>query len=153
MLALEHALRGAPGIASLILASTTASVPDWQREVGALIGLLPEPHRSTLQAARASGNWQDAALAAALQTFAARHLYRGGFPATLPEPPPSHAYHALFGSSELDVSGRLKEWDVSARLGEIGVPALIIGGGHDEMTPLVTGALHRGIPYSEYALF
>jgi pimeloyl-ACP methyl ester carboxylesterase len=39
------------------------------------------------------------------------------------------------------------------RLGEIGVPTLVVGGRYDEATPEVMETVHRGIPDSEQVIF
>ncbi|MFN5221418.1 MAG: hypothetical protein ACK5FE_11025 [Cyanobacteriota bacterium] len=61
-------------------------------------------------------------------------------------------YQAMCGPSEFHITGSLRDWDVSDRLGEIQQPTLVIGGRFDEATPAVTEALHRGIPHSEWVL-
>jgi L-proline amide hydrolase len=62
-------------------------------------------------------------------------------------------YQAMCGPSEFHITGSLRDWDLSERLGEIQQPTLVIGGEHDEATPTITEALHRGIPHSEWVLF
>ncbi len=59
----------------------------------------------------------------------------------------------MFGTSEFDVTGTLRTWDVSSRLDEIEVPTLLTSGRHDQMTPAVTSVLHERIRGSEWALF
>jgi L-proline amide hydrolase len=51
------------------------------------------------------------------------------------------------------ITGTLKDWDITARLGEIRVPALITAGRHDEFTPRQAQTLQRGIPHSELVTF
>jgi pimeloyl-ACP methyl ester carboxylesterase len=51
------------------------------------------------------------------------------------------------------VTGTLKDWDITNRLGEIRVPTLVIGGRYDEATPTITETIHRGIPGSEWVIF
>ena len=53
---------------------------------------------------------------------------------------------------EFYVTGSLRDWDVSDRLGEIRQPTLVIGGRFDEATPTITEALHRGILGSEWVV-
>lgn len=62
-------------------------------------------------------------------------------------------YVTLNGPAEFHATGRLKDWDITARLPEIRLPTLVLGGRYDEVTPEVTEALHRGIAGSECALF
>ena len=61
-------------------------------------------------------------------------------------------YHAMCGPSEFHITGSLRDWDVSERLGEIHHPTLLISGAFDEATPAITETLHRGIPHSEWVL-
>lgn len=44
-------------------------------------------------------------------------------------------YTIMQGPSEFGISGKLENWDVTSRLGEIEVPALFIGAAHDTMDP------------------
>ena len=57
------------------------------------------------------------------------------------------------GPSEFHVVGRLRGWDVTHRLREIRLPALVLGGRHDEATPVITEAVHRALPGSEWVIF
>jgi L-proline amide hydrolase len=59
----------------------------------------------------------------------------------------------MWGPSEIHVTGTLKDWDVTSRLGEIRLPTLVIGGRYDEATPVLSETLHAGIPDSEWAIF
>jgi proline-specific peptidase len=62
-------------------------------------------------------------------------------------------YATMCGPSDFHVVGTLKDWDVTARLGEIGVPTLVVSGGYDEMTPAIADTVRRGIPGAEAVLF
>ena len=55
------------------------------------------------------------------------------------------------GPSEFTVTGTLKTWDVMDRLGEIGVPTLLVGGRYDECTPGHLAEMQRRIPASKLA--
>jgi pimeloyl-ACP methyl ester carboxylesterase len=44
-------------------------------------------------------------------------------------------------------------WDITARLGELGVPTLITSGRYDVTTPVQVELVHRGIRESEWILF
>jgi proline-specific peptidase len=57
------------------------------------------------------------------------------------------------GPSEFHVIGVIKDWDVTARLGEINVPALITSGRHDEATPLIGQTVQQGIRGSRWVIF
>ncbi len=69
------------------------------------------------------------------------------------EKPGDEVYHIMWGPSEWLVTGTLKDWDITDRLGEIQVPTLVIGGRFDEATPVITETIHSGIPSSEWVIF
>jgi L-proline amide hydrolase len=62
-------------------------------------------------------------------------------------------YSTMWGASEFHVTGTLKDWDITDRVGEIRVPTLVLGGRYDEATPAITEALHRSIAGSEWVIF
>jgi proline-specific peptidase len=62
-------------------------------------------------------------------------------------------YETLWGDSEWNASGRLRDWDVRPRLREIGVPTLVTSGRYDECTPRLAREAQRGIPGAERVLF
>lgn len=62
-------------------------------------------------------------------------------------------YHTMNGPSEFHVIGTLKDWDITNRLGEIRIPALVLDGRYDEATPMITEMVHRAIPGSEWVIF
>jgi L-proline amide hydrolase len=55
-------------------------------------------------------------------------------------------YRTMNGPSEFHVTGTLRDWDVTGRLGEIRVPALVVSGEHDEATPAINRTVSEGIP-------
>ncbi len=159
MLALEAALAAVPGVASLVLSNAPASMPLWAAETGRLRGELPAAVQAVLDAHEQAGTTDSPAYQEALMVFYRRHVCRldpwpdcllRSFTAMEEDP---RVYQEMCGPSEFHITGSLKHWDVSARLGEIRQPTLVIGGEHDEATPTITTALHRGIPHSTFVLF
>jgi pimeloyl-ACP methyl ester carboxylesterase len=60
----------------------------------------------------------------------------------------------MWGPSEFGpVTGRLRDWDVTARLAEIQVPALVTGGRHHEARPAHLAALAEGLRHAELVIF
>ena len=57
------------------------------------------------------------------------------------------------GAERVHVTGTLKDWDVTDRLGEIEVPTLVTSGRYDECTPALVEPLHRRIAGSEWVVF
>jgi pimeloyl-ACP methyl ester carboxylesterase len=50
-------------------------------------------------------------------------------------------------------TGVLAGWDVTSRLGEIRVPALVLCGRHDEATPLQAETIVKGLSDAELVIF
>ena len=56
-LAIEYMARGPAGIERLVLASTSASIPQFMAEARRLIEAMPEPHRTVLIELGAKGDY------------------------------------------------------------------------------------------------
>jgi proline-specific peptidase len=159
MLGMEYALSRPGGLASLIAVSSPASMKLWVAEANRLREQLPPEVQRVLLEHERAGTTQDPAYQKAMMVFYQRHLCRLD---PWPEPllrtftkmmKSPEVYHTMNGPSEFHVIGVIKDWDVTARLGEIDVPTLVISGRHDEATPALVEAVHRGIPGSEWVLF
>jgi L-proline amide hydrolase len=148
MLAMEYALTQPAGLESLTLASSPASIPQWVEETGKLRAVLPTDVQATLDRHEAAGTVHDEEYVAACMEFYKRHVCRvWPFPdyversfAQLGE-----VYETMNGPSEFHVVGTLREWSVVDRLGEIGVPTLVVSGEHDEATPAINRTVAEGV--------
>ena len=65
----------------------------------------------------------------------------------------SEDVYATMQGPEWKVTGNLKDWDVTERLGELALPALVTSGRHDEMSEAVVSPLVAGIRGAEWVLF
>jgi L-proline amide hydrolase len=139
MLAMEHALTGPPGLRSLVLCNTKPSL-------GGPAG-GPGPDLSTEQGQQF------------LQAFMAEHVCRV-------QPPPDgylrtaaarqahpEVFVAMNGPSPFELVGNLRDWDITPRLGEIKLPALVVTGTYDLIPPDVARDLDARLPDSRLALF
>jgi proline-specific peptidase len=159
MLAMEYALTRPAGLASLVLASSPASIPVWAEETNRLRRELPEEVQRVLDEHEAAGTTDSPEYEAATMAFYERHVCRlDPWPdyvlrtfAGLQEHP--DVYLTMQGPNEFVITGTLKDWDITDRLGEIDVPTLITAGRHDEFTPRQAEALHRSIAGSELVTF
>jgi proline-specific peptidase len=158
MLALEYALTQPAGLAGLTLANTGASMPLWEAEMRRLVSELPPDVQQTIQEHEAAGTTDSPEYLEADREFSRRHL--GGRIHPRPEcfsrmagKPGDDVYHHMWGPTEFFVTGTLKDWDVTSRLGEIRVPTLVVGGRYDEATPVVMESIHCGIAGSEWVTF
>jgi len=159
MLAMEYALMQPKGLASLTVANSPASIPQWVAEANRLRAELPPDVQETLVKHEEAGTTDDPAYQEAVMVFYHRHLCRlDPWPdcvnrtfEKLTQAP--EVYNTMNGPSEFHVIGTLKDWDIVNRLGEIRVPTLVIGGRYDEATPAITETVHHGIPGSEWVIF
>ncbi|MCJ1676183.1 hypothetical protein MTF65_02160 [Streptomyces sp. APSN-46.1] len=65
----------------------------------------------------------------------------------------NHDVYGIMWGEEWDITGNLKERDVTPRLGELDLPVLITSGRHDLTTPAVVRPLADGISGAEWVLF
>ncbi len=156
LFSLEYALSQPQGLVSLILASSTSSIPLWIAEANRLREGLPPDIQETLLRHEAAGTTDDPEYQQAMMVFYERHVVRL-------TPIPEHVqramdqvgqvYYTMNGPSEFHVIGVIKDWDRTDRLSEIHVPTLITSGRFDESTPRINEVLHEGIAGSEWTLF
>lgn len=157
MLALEYTLTRPTGLASLVLASTTASTQQWIAEADRLRADLSPEVQEVLLYHEERATTDDRAYQEAMMVFYERHVCR------LAEWPEfvtrtfsrlrHEVYGTMWGPSEFHATGALREWDVRDRLGEIDVPTLVTSGRYDEATPRIAETLKRGIPDAQVVIF
>ena len=160
-LAIEYMLSAPKGVVGLVLASTSASIPEFVDEAWRLIGEMPDTIGETIRHHEAADEYDHPVFVAALEAFYKRHLCRlDPWPDALErsgknlEAGGGHTvYNTINGPTEFTVTGELKDWDRIDRLGEITVPTLITVGRHDEITPACAETIHRGIAGSRVVVF
>jgi L-proline amide hydrolase len=158
MLGMEHALEHPPGLRSLIVADSPASIELWVQEANRLRELLPDDVQETLTRHEADGTTDSPEYERAMMVFYERHLCRiVPFPeslqrtfAQLNEDPT--VYHTMNGPSEFHVVGTLRTWDITPRLKDVRVPVLVISGEYDEATPAVVLPLAAALPDARWEL-
>ena len=155
-LALEYALSQPDGVASMVLASTCASIPAFAAVSRRLKQQLPVDVQRVIDHHEAAGTTDEDAYIEASMAYFTQWVCRR-------DPWPDHVLSSFLNLSEdvygtmqgpeWNVIGNLKDWDVTARLREIDVPVLVTSGRHDEMTPEVVQPLVDGIPGAEWVIF
>ena len=149
MLALEYALTQPDGLESLVLSSTLSSSALWEEEALRLRAELPPETLALLEKHEAAGTVEDEEYEEATKVYYRRHLCRLD-----PWPPiveeilrvsRKEVYETMWGPNEMRPTGTLAGWDVTARLGEITAPALVLCGRHDEATPRQAETIARGL--------
>jgi L-proline amide hydrolase len=158
MLGMEHAHEHPPGLGSLIVADSPASIDLWVAEANRLRALLPDDVQEALTRHEAAETTDSEEYQRAMMVFYERHLCRiVPFPdslqrtfAQMDEDPT--VYRTMNGPSEFHVVGKLRTWDITPRLGDVRVPALVISGEHDEATPAVVRPLVDALPGARWEL-
>ena len=157
MLALEYALTKPQGLESLVLSSTLSSSQLWAEEALRLRADLPEEIRLPLEQHEAAGTLDDPEYEAAGLAFLERHLCRlDPWPDLVQQIMSTtrlEVYNTMWGPNEMMPTGTLAGWDVTARLGEIEVPALVSCGRYDEATPRQAETIANGLPNAELVIY
>lgn len=159
MLAMEYMLTQPKGVASLTIASSPASIPQWVEEANRLRSQLPPEVQATLLKHENAGTTDSQEYQDAMAVFYHRHVCRivpypemvqRTFDKLAQNP---EVYYTMNGPSEFHVIGTIKDWDIRHRLGEIKAPTLVTSGRYDEATPAIAETVHKGIPGSTWVLF
>jgi len=155
-LAARPALGKPAGLASLVLASTCASLPAFAAETRRLKQLLPTDVQEVLDRHEAAGTTDDEAYIEATMAYYTQWVCRL-------EPFPDHVMatfenvsedvYGTMSGPEWNVTGNLKDWDVTARLGELDLPVLVASGRYDEVTLAAVRPLVDGIRGAEWVTF
>jgi len=141
ILAMEYALVHQDKLKGLIVCNMQSSIPDYAAYNKST--LRPQMRASlvdSLEAYEAAGDYQDPTyLELVDKEFYRKHVCRLE---TWPEDVTGSfarlnykLYDLMQGPSEFKVGGRLIDWDLTPRLGEIEVPTLMVGATHDTMDP------------------
>jgi proline iminopeptidase len=155
--AAAYALEKPAAVRSLILAGPFLSCPRWVKDELELAGELPEPMRTAVTAHELDGKPPSAEYRAAVDEHHRRNWCR------LDQPHPLIAKSYAGGGREVSLTmwgeyhfvatGNLKRCDLTSRLGEIAVPALLTCGRYDEARPATTAWYASRIPDSKVMVF
>lgn len=139
-LAAEYGVRNPPGLEAAILSSPLINTQQWIADNKVWIEQLPEETQQTLRKHESEGTTDHEDYRAAEEVFYQSHMCRKN-----PCPGESYRvdgpsrnvqmYEAMWGPTEFFASGSLKDYDISPRLADIRVPALMICGEYDEAVP------------------
>jgi proline iminopeptidase len=149
--------RGMAGVRSVTLAAPLLSTPTWIADANVLVSQLPEAQRAAIAEAEASRRYDSPAFAAANDSFSVRFNTRRAPSAAaaadcVGAPGNGAMYRAMWGPSEFSATGTLRDYDRTARLGELRLPVLLMAGEHDEARPETMRAFQRRIPGARVAI-
>jgi L-proline amide hydrolase len=158
MLAAEHAVLQPPGLRSLVISNSPASIKLWLQEANKLRMQLPPEVQATLLKHEAEGTTDTDEYNAAVRVFYDRHLCRVPWPpeveatfAAITDDPT--VYHTMNGPSEFHCIGTIRTWSIIDRLNRIQAPTLLISGRYDEATEAVVQPFADRIADMRWAIF
>lgn len=127
-------------IASAIFAAPLISTPQWMKDSKVRIAELSQPVQDTINKYEALRNYTAPAYLAATDTFYANFLSRkkGPFSSSACDGVPSSnraIYNYMWGPTEFNATGTLRDFDRINDLHTITQPTLFIGGQYDEVLP------------------
>jgi proline iminopeptidase len=156
-LAAEYLLTRQPaGVESVTFVGPLLSTPRWIADAERLRATLPDYVQRVLARHEQAGTTDSDEYKTASEIFYDRYLL-------LRKPVPYIAdcdgsvfgesvYHAMWGPSEFYSTGNLRDYDRTARLGELRLPVLFLTGRYDEATPETVADFHRLVPGSEFVV-
>jgi len=157
MLAIDYTLTKPGGIASLILASPALSIPQWLKDTNGYRSRLPLEVQHVLDEHEANATTDSEEYQAATMEFYKRHLCRlNPWPEPLQRASAGEGttvYNTMWGPAEFFITGNLSNYDCTAHLGEIDIPALFTCGRYDEATPETTAWYQSLLPASKMVVF
>ena len=157
MLAIAYALKYQRNMTTMTTVGGLHSVPLTVKEMERMKRGLPVDARETLAKYEAKGEYENPEYLKAVMVFYNKHLCR------LSPWPPEVAYSldhisrpvygTMNGPNEFTIIGNTRYWDVTPRLKTIKIPALVLGGRYDEVSPTVAREIHKHIRGSELTTF
>ena len=150
---MQYVLDRRPDLESLTLCGSPASMIRWVRDCDELLAGEPAETRRVIREHETAGFTACPEYQAAILGFYRKHVccldpWPAGLERSFAEAG-YQVYNTMNGPSEFTVTGTLKTWDIMDRLPEIRIPALLVGGRHDECTPGHLADMHRRIAGSQ----
>ena len=135
-LACAYMLGNRPGgVKGIILCAPYLSSPAWDADQRRNIALMPPEIRVVIETGEATGNFGDAYQEAMMVYYEKHVCLLSPWPASLQKAFSRlnvDVYHTMWGVSEFTMTGKLKDYDLTPRLWEIGQPVLLTCGDRDE---------------------
>jgi len=158
-LAAAYYLKYPKGVKSIIFSSPCLSAPMWAEDQKRNLKKLPQEVQKTIQECEETGNTDSDAYKEATRIFSNHFVCRlpeSERPAFLKEGAKyknAKIYNIMWGASEFDVRGNLKDFDCTSDLHNITIPTLYTCGRFDEATPESTEYFSSLTPKSKFHVF
>ena len=137
--AVEYYFAHPEGIKGLMLSGPALDIHRWSKDADTLIATLPDSLQKAIRVNEKNGTFDSPAYQAAVDYYYKLYLARKQPWSTDIDSAfaqiGANVYMHMDGPSEFTLSGNLKDYDATGKLGEIRVPTLFIGGEYDEARP------------------
>lgn len=146
---------GGEGVHSLVLSSPLISTEAWIEDTNYLRTLLPEDVQAVLTEHEAAGTTDSAEYAEATAVFYAAYMSPGEVVESYScpgAPGNSFLYNYMWGPTEFNATGTLKDFDVTDRLADIDVPVLFMTGEFDEARPVTVEGFAERVPDARFEM-
>ncbi|MEP6792685.1 MAG: proline iminopeptidase-family hydrolase [Saprospiraceae bacterium] len=156
MLGTDYYLAHPDGIKALILSSPALSISRWMTDAGDLISTLPDSIQQVIFMNEKGRTYDAPDYQQAVMYY--YHLFlsrKDPWPADLDSSfaqVGENVYNHMGGPSEFTVTGSLRNYDRTNRLGEIKVPTLFIAGEYDEAKPTTVEYYQSLVPGAKFVL-
>ena len=156
MLGTDYYLKHPEGIKAIILSSPALSIPMWLKDADSLITTLPDSIQKAINTNEQNKTYNSPDYKQAIQVYY-QHFVARKLPwssdidssfMTMGE----NVYVFMGGPSEFTMTGTLKDYDRTNRLGEIKVPTLFITGEYDEACPATVKYYQSLVPGAKFEL-
>lgn len=157
MLAVDYLRTNPTGVRSLVLASPVMSARRWAVDAKHLIEQLPFDSQYAIRTHQAAGTTSDPAYQAAKQEYYEWYLSRlDPWPARLLNTfgkTNSTLRAHMWGGSEFELTGTLRDYEREAYLPELDLPVLVTAGRYDEVRPETARHYQGLVPGARIAIF
>lgn len=156
MLGTDFYLKYPEGIKAIIFSSPAISIPMWLSDADTLITTLPDTIQNSIRTNEQNKTYESPdyqnAILVYYQHFLARKLPWSSDIDSAFLLMGTNVYNFMGGPSEFTMTGTLKDYDRTNRLGEIKVPTLFITGEFDEARPSTVKYYQSLVPGAQFEL-
>ena len=157
IMAYEYYRKYPDRVSSLIFGSPCLDLTAWEKSTNLLLKTLPDSLQNAVILADSLGIYDDPLYEEAINMFYGKYLFGENPVETDLDSILSTAnmsiYNYMWGPSEFNITGTLKDYNVTEALNEINVPTLFTVGEFDEIIPSMVQEMAAQVKNSEIEIF
>ncbi|KAJ3557191.1 hypothetical protein NM688_g1599 [Phlebia brevispora] len=151
------ATRHPAGLKRIVITNSPAALRLWEEGNAVLLKQMPQHMQDVIRKNEDAGTLEDPEYKAALHAYYLKHVCRISpwpepFTKSLTEIAKDPTVcHTLLGPKEFEITGTLKNWDITGILGSITQPTLVINGHYDMAQDICVAPFFEKIPKVKWA--